>query len=126
MLTNCELVAFLATQDAARAKTFYRDTLGLKFIEESAYAVVFEANGLMLRLQKVAALRPVAHTALGWRVDDIGAMAAALSSRGVRFERFAGMEQDAHGVWTTPEGAKVAWFKDPDGNLLSLTQAAAG
>ena len=122
MLANSDLIAFLATQDAARARAFYRDALGLKFIEESPYALVFEANGLMLRIQKVAALQPVAHTALGWRVADIDAAVDQLFSRGVRFQRYAGMAQNARGVWTTPDGARVAWFKDPDGNLLSLTQ----
>ena len=124
MLANSDIIAFIATTDAARAKAFYRDALGLKFVEESPYALVFEANGLMLRIQKVAALRPAAHTALGWRVADIDALADQLTGRGVRFERFAGMAQDPRGVWTTPDGARIAWFKDPDGNLLSLTQTA--
>jgi predicted enzyme related to lactoylglutathione lyase len=122
MLAQSDLVAFLATISSARAKAFYQDALGLTFIEESPYALVFDAGGRMLRIQKVAAFEPAAHTALGWRVADIGAAMTDLTRRGVTFEFYAGLPQDAQGVWTTPEGARIAWFKDPDGNVLSLTQ----
>jgi catechol 2,3-dioxygenase-like lactoylglutathione lyase family enzyme len=122
MLAQCDLVAFLATIAPTRAKAFYRDKLGLTFIEESPFALVFDAGGRMLRIQKVAALVPPSHTALGWGVADIGDAMASLAGRGVRFELYAGLPQDAQGVWTTPQGARVAWFKDPDGNVLSLTQ----
>jgi catechol 2,3-dioxygenase-like lactoylglutathione lyase family enzyme len=122
MLAQSDLIAFLATVWPARARAFYQDALGLSFIEESPYALVFDAGGLMLRIQKVEAFEPAAHTALGWRVADIGAVMADLATRGVRFEFYAGLPQDGRGVWTTPDGTEIAWFKDPDANVLSLTR----
>lgn len=125
MLDQRSIVAFIATNDARRAKTFYRDVLGLPLHEDSDFALVFEARGTMLRVQKTQGHTPAPHTALGFAVPDIAADVRALGARGVTFERFAGMDQDALGIWTPPDsGAKVAWFKDPDGNLLSLTQFA--
>ena len=101
---------------------FYRDTLGLSLVSDDPFAIVFDANGTMLRVQKVKELQPAQYTALGWDVPDIYARVKELTSRGVLFERFPGLPQDEHGVWATPSGAKVAWFKDLDGNVLSLTQ----
>jgi catechol 2,3-dioxygenase-like lactoylglutathione lyase family enzyme len=117
-------MTFVATADAAKARAFYETTLGLTFVEDSPFALVFDLNGTMLRVQKVEALTPPPYTALGWQVSDIAAQVGDLSSRGVIFERYDWMPQDELGIWTTPEGSKVAWFKDPDGNLLSLTQLA--
>jgi catechol 2,3-dioxygenase-like lactoylglutathione lyase family enzyme len=117
-------MTFVATADAARARDFYETTLGLTFIEDGPFALVFDLNGTMLRVQKVETLTPAAYTSLGWQVDDMAAQVRDLSSRGVVFERYEWMTQDALGIWTTPEGSKVAWFKDPGGNLLSLTQFA--
>ena len=116
------MVAFVATTDSERAKVFYRDTLGLTPIADEPYALVFDANGTTLRVQKTAQHSPLPHTALGFRVTAIAGIVAALARNGVTCERFAGMEQDAAGIWQAPSGAKVAWFKDPDGNLLSLTE----
>jgi catechol 2,3-dioxygenase-like lactoylglutathione lyase family enzyme len=120
------IMAFLATQDAARALTFFRDVLGLRLLADEPFALVFDANGTMLRVSRVERLAPAPYTVLGWRVTDLGAAVRDLAARGVRFERFAGMEQDPSGVWTSPSGATVAWFKDPDGNVLSLTQFPEG
>ena len=122
MLASSDLIAFAATRDPARAKGFYRDTLGLKLVEESPFAVVFDANGTMLRIQTVGELIPAPYTALGWRVDDIRAAIDSLMAKGVRFERYDGFSQDERAIWCSPSGAEVAWFKDPDGNTLSLTQ----
>jgi catechol 2,3-dioxygenase-like lactoylglutathione lyase family enzyme len=122
MLNTSPVMAFVATANAPRAIEFYRDTLGLKFIADEPYAVVFDANGTMLRVQKVEALMPAWHTVLGWRVTDIAATVRGLSAKGVAFERYGFLPQDDLGIWSAPGGARVAWFKDPDGNTLSLTQ----
>ena len=116
------LMAFVATVDAGRALVFYRDALGLALVEDSLFALAFDAGGTMLRIQKVERFTPHPFTALGWQVPDIGEAVAGLSANGVTFQRFSGMDQDASGVWTSPSGAKIAWFSDPDGNVLSLTE----
>jgi catechol 2,3-dioxygenase-like lactoylglutathione lyase family enzyme len=122
MLGKSDLICFAATTDTAAALAFYTNILGLTLTEDSVFALVFDANGTMLRLQKVQEHDPPPFTALGWRVDDIAATAAALIGKGVQFQFHPGMNQDKNGVWTTPDGAKVAWFNDPDGNTLSLTE----
>lgn len=122
MLGEQELMAFVATERAEEAQVFYRDVLGLRFVEDSPFALVFEAGGVTLRIQKVEGHRPLPYTALGWKVTDIAGKVTELSRRGARFERFPGMEQDDQGIWASPSGARVAWFKDPDGNVLSLTE----
>ena len=124
-LAGAALVGFVATTDLDRAEAFYRDVLGLRHTETSPYACVFDANGTMLRVTLVPELAGAGYTVLGWRVDDMAATVARLASRGVVFHRYDGMSQDESGVWITPDGAKVAWFGDPDGNTLSLTQFPA-
>jgi catechol 2,3-dioxygenase-like lactoylglutathione lyase family enzyme len=122
MLTKSKLICFAATTKPAEAKAFYRDTLGLSLVDDGPFALVFDANGTMLRVQKVRELSPAAYTTLGWEVGDILSTIKRLCKKGVRFERYVGMPQDEFGIWTTPDGSKVAWFKDPDGNILSLTE----
>ena len=122
MLNTSKIISFVATQNPARARKFYQTTLGLKLISDDPFALVFDANGTMLRVQKVHEIQPARHTVLGWEVLDIHTDIKKLAKRGVRFERFEGLQQDELGVWTSPSGGKVAWFKDPDGNTLSLTQ----
>jgi catechol 2,3-dioxygenase-like lactoylglutathione lyase family enzyme len=122
MLQDQELMAFVATSHAAQSLEFYRDVLGLKLVADEPFAIVFESGKTMLRIQKAEGHQPLPYTALGWRVTDIAAKVAELSGRGVSFERFPGMDQDAQGIWAAPSGARVAWFKDPDNNVLSLTQ----
>jgi catechol 2,3-dioxygenase-like lactoylglutathione lyase family enzyme len=121
-MVKAKIISFVATQNPARALKFYQATLGLALVSDDAFAIVFDANGTMLRVQKVHALQPAVHTVLGWEVPDIHARVTDLGKKGVRFERFDGLAQDTLNIWTTPSGAKVAWFKDPDGNTLSLTQ----
>jgi len=106
-----------------KANEFYQDTLGLSSVADTPFAIVFDANGTMLRIQKVEHLTPAEHTLLGWKVDDIRATIEELTAKGVRFERFDRLPQDELGIWTTPDGSRVAWFKDPDGNTLLLTQS---
>jgi catechol 2,3-dioxygenase-like lactoylglutathione lyase family enzyme len=117
-----KLMAFLATVDGGRARAFYEGTLGFRVLSDDGFALALDAGGTMLRIQKVASLAPHPFTALGWEVPDIAAAATRLAASGVSFERFPGLDQDAHGVWCSPSGAQVAWFRDPDGNVLSLTQ----
>lgn len=121
MLQTAAVIAFIATSHAERAKVFYRDTLGLRLVADEPYALVFDLHGTMLRIQKAESHKPYPYTALGWNVPDIAEAVDQLIMRGVHFERFAGFEQDARGIWQVPDGTRVAWFKDPDGNLLSLT-----
>lgn len=122
MLGSQRIVAFIATQDRHRAKAFYQDTLGLLLLSEDDFAVVFDAHGTMLRLTPVEKAVIAPYTVLGWQVDDVVASAQVLQQNGVKFEDFKGLPQDEFGVWSAPGGAKVAWFKDPDGNLLSISQ----
>jgi len=122
MLTTSDVIAFSSTTDLAKARTFYEGVLGLPVVDENAYACVFDANGTMLRVTAVARVAQPGYTVLGWSVTDIADTITELEARGVAFTRYDGMEQDAHGVWTTPNGDRIAWFADPDGNVLSLTQ----
>ncbi len=124
-LDTGRLIAFVPTTDLVRARAFYAETIGLRVTEESPFACVFDANGTMLRLTPVRKLQRVRYTVLGWGVDDITATVAALAAAGVGFVRYRGMDVDESGIWTSPGGDRVAWFEDPDGNLLSLTQFAA-
>jgi catechol 2,3-dioxygenase-like lactoylglutathione lyase family enzyme len=122
MLESSEVVAFVGAADLARARVFYEGTLGLPVVEHNDFACVFDAHGTMLRVTAVGEVSPTGYTVLGWRVPDIEAAVRGLIARGVAFRRYDGMGQDENGVWTTPGGEKVAWFTDPDGNTLSLTQ----
>jgi catechol 2,3-dioxygenase-like lactoylglutathione lyase family enzyme len=122
MLGNAEIIAFVAAPDGDRALEFYRDIMGLELVADTPFAIVMRSGATSVRIQKVASLTPAQHTVLGWRVDDIEAVNRALAARGVKFEVFPGMTQDGAGIWTTPDGSRVCWFKDPAGNTLSLTQ----
>lgn len=124
MLTESALIAFATTSDAAKSLAFYRDVLDLPLIADEHFALVFDAHGTMLRVAKMANFEARPGTVLGWRVDDIHPMVAALMIRGVVFEKYPGMPQDQWNIATFPDRTKVAWFKDPDGNTLSLTQFA--
>ena len=122
-LSDHSLIAFVATSQPDRAKEFYGDTLGLSLVaEEMPFALVFDAAGTMLRVTIVAKVHPAGYTVLGWQVPDIVVAATALQEAGVRFERYPGLQQNELGIWSAPGGAKVAWFKDPDGNTLSISQ----
>jgi len=125
-MNKSKVISFVATQNPAKALKFYAKTLGLKLISDDPFAIVFDVNGTMLRVQKVHELLPAGHTVLGWQVPDIHARIKDLTKKGVRFERYDGLGQDESGVWAAPSGAQVAWFKDPDGNTLSLTQFRSG
>ena len=122
-----KMIGFVATTDPEKAKAFYGDRLGFRLISSDQYALAFDANGTMLRVSKAQQFTPARGTVLGWQVDDIHAAVRELTSRGVLFEQFnlPFMKQDELGVWTAPNGDQVAWFKDPDGNTLSVSRHAA-
>ncbi len=115
-------IAFVGVSDLDRAERFYGTVLGLPLRDERPFALVAEWGGTMLRITEVAEVIAVPQTVAGFRVDDIAAAVDALGGRGIEFTRYDGMGQDGRGIWTSPSGARVAWFSDPDGNNLSLTQ----
>lgn len=120
-LASATVVGFVPTKDFRRAKIFFMKKLGLRFVAQDKFALVFESGGTTIRVVKVGEFQPAGFTILGWRVADVAENVRTLSARGVEFERYPWMEQDALGIWTAPGGTQVAWFKDPDGNVLSLS-----
>jgi len=125
LLGSAEVIAFVPTRDPAVARAFYENTLGLEFVSEDPFALVFNAHGVILRIatvSKVSEFKPAHYTILGWHVASAEKAVRGLTEKGVKFERFPGMPQDRLGIWNSPSGARVAWFKDPDGNILSVTE----
>jgi catechol 2,3-dioxygenase-like lactoylglutathione lyase family enzyme len=122
MLANATLKAFVPTVKPDKARIFYSNVLGFKPLSEDDYALEFDAGGTLLRVIIVPELQPHAFTILGWNVADIAATIRQLNAKGVYCEKYDFMDQDELGIWNSPGGSKVAWFKDPDGNVLSLTQ----
>lgn len=122
MLTDAKLVAFVSTADARRARAFYEGVLGLRVVSEEGFAIVFDVGGTTLRVTIAHEVVVGPYTVLGWQVADIAATVRSLRERGVAFERYEPFTQDELGIWAAPGGGKVAWFKDPDGNILSLSQ----
>ena len=122
ILQTATPLILICTRDRERAAAFYRDMLGLGFVSEDKFAVVLDAGGIMLRVSPVADFVPHEHSILGFRVEDVPATVKSLREKGVAFNFYSGFKQDELGVWTVPDGsAQVAWFKDPDGNVLSIT-----
>ena len=126
ILGGSEVIAFAPTTDPERAREFYESVLGLRLVgDEKPFSLVFDLNGIMLRVTTVQELRPQPFTILGWRVPDIESTVDRLLALGVRFERYPGVNDlDPRGIWNSPGGARIAWFKDPDGNVLSVVQFA--
>jgi catechol 2,3-dioxygenase-like lactoylglutathione lyase family enzyme len=116
------LIGFLNTTNPEKALAFYQGPLGLHLVADEPYALVFDCAGVMLRIAKAPPFTPLPFTVLGFHVADIALECKRLIARGVSFERYPQFDQDELGVWRAPGGAQIAWFKDPDGNLLSLTQ----
>lgn len=119
-------IGFLTTDDPDASRTFYEQTLGLAFVADEPFALVFRSGDTMLRIQKMESVSPPPHTVFGWEIADIDATVSDLTESGALFERYPNVDQDERGIWTSPSGARVAWFRDPCGNLLSLTQPPAG
>jgi catechol 2,3-dioxygenase-like lactoylglutathione lyase family enzyme len=124
ILGGSKLVAFAATTDPVKARAFYEDVLGLRLVEDAKpFALVFDANGTMLRVTTVHEHHPQPFTVLGWEVESIQSTVEQLTAAGVVFQRYPGLnDSDPLGIWTSPSGARIAWFNDPDGNVLSVTQ----
>ncbi len=123
MLGSTNIVAFVPTTDAGRARAFYEGVLGLRFVKDDGFAMVLDANGIMIRVAKMGKdFDPAKFTILGWQVTEIENVVRGLQAKGVHFEVFGFFRQDELGIWTAPTGDKVAWFKDPDGNILSVSQ----
>jgi catechol 2,3-dioxygenase-like lactoylglutathione lyase family enzyme len=122
MLGDANLVTFVSTSDPERAKAFYGGLLGLELVEQTPFACVFRTPNAELRVTTVSDVAAAPYTVLGWRVAEIEASVRDLNARGAEPLRYEGLEQDELGIWRSPGGARVAWFKDPDGNVLSLTQ----
>ena len=125
MLGSADVIAFVPTRKPAKARAFYEKTLGLGFVSEDPFALVFDAHGVTLRIaniSNVSDFKPAPFTILGWHVKSAEKTVQELTKKGVKFEHFPGMNQDKIGVWSSPSGARIAWFKDPDGNILSITE----
>lgn len=122
MIGTAKMVSLIGTTRADASKAFYQDTLGLKFVTDDTFAFVFDMGGAELRVSRVPAVIPAAYAVLGFQVKDIAAEIDGLAAKGVKFERFGFFQQDERGVWAAPDGTKVAWFRDPDMNMLSLVQ----
>jgi catechol 2,3-dioxygenase-like lactoylglutathione lyase family enzyme len=124
ILGESNVIAFAPVTDLVKARDFYENVLGLRLVEdEKPFALVFDANGTMLRVTPVGEHHPAPHTVLGWEVESIERTVEQLTAAGVVFQRYPGMnDDDPHAIWTAPGGARVAWFHDPDKNVLNLTQ----
>jgi len=122
MLSSEKLVAFVPTKDQKQARAFYEGVLGLTFVSEDTFALVLDANGTKIRVANAPEFKPAQFTILGWMVSDIETTITELQTKGIVFEKFGLKDQDERGIWSAPGGDKVAWFKDPDGNILSVSQ----
>jgi len=122
MLNKSKIIAFVPTKDSKVARSFYEGALGLRFVSDDQFALVLDANGTMVRIAKAENFTPAPFTILGWDVSNIEEVVSELKEKGVKFSTYDFLKQDSLGIWSAPGGAKVAWFQDPDGNLLSLTQ----
>jgi predicted enzyme related to lactoylglutathione lyase len=122
MLASMEMVGFLLTKDYEKARGFYEGNLGFDFVSLDQFALVMQAGKSTIRIVKVPDFTPLRSTVLGWKVDDIEAMVDWLTKRGVAFDKYPFVQDKERGIWTAPGGSKVAWFKDPDGNVLSVSE----
>jgi catechol 2,3-dioxygenase-like lactoylglutathione lyase family enzyme len=122
MLAANKVIGFVPTQDSAKAREFYEGKLGFQFVSDDPFALVMRSGETMIRVSKAKDFTPAPYTILGWEVKDIEAVVRWLTSRGVVFEKYPFVQDQDLGIWTAPSGDRVAWFKDPDGNVLSVSQ----
>jgi len=122
MLASSKIIGFALTKDYDRARAFYEGKLGLQFVSLDQFALVMQAGGSMIRISKVPDFTPIRSTVLGWEVQNIEIAVASLKKQGVAFEKYPFIQDAELGIWTAPTGDKVSWFKDPDGNVLSVSQ----
>ncbi len=121
-LNSCKLISFIPSSNLTRAKEFYRHTLGFHLVSEGTFGLIFEVSGALVRVVHMEQSYAARYTILGWKVPNISAVVDELAQKDIPFELYEGFEQDAQRIWTAPDGSRVAWFRDPDGNILSLTQ----
>ena len=124
MLSSSDLVAFVPSADPEASRQFYEGVLGLRFLGDDRAALLFDANGTVVRIVGVDEVAPQPYTILGWEVEDIAAIVGDLAARGVEFQDFDFLDDDNPPVWASPDGSQVAWFRDPDGNMLSVFQSS--
>ena len=124
MLASMNMMGFILTKDYDKARAFYESSLGFEFVSLDKFALVMRAGKSMIRIVKVPTFTPLQSTVLGWEVDNVETMVEWLTKRGVVFEKYPFVQDKERGIWSTPDGSKVAWFKDPDGNVLSVSQHA--
>lgn len=122
MLASMKMMGFLLTKDYDKARAFYAGNLGFEFVSQDQFALVVQAGKSTIRIVKVPAFTPLESTVLGWEVDEIESLVDWLTKRGVVFEKYPFVQDKKRGIWTAPGGSKIAWFRDPDGNVLSLSQ----
>ena len=122
MLVSAKMIGFVPTKDSKKARSFYEGKLGFRFVSDDKFALVLRAGETMIRVSNVPDFTPAPFTVLGWEVSNIGEVVAHLTERGVTFEKYPFIQDLEHGIWTAPTGDRVAWFKDPDGNVLSVSQ----
>lgn len=121
-LNSCKIISFVPAANLARAKEFYQHTLGFHLVSEGIFGLVFKVSGSLLRVVHIEQAFAAPYTILGWKVPNISAVVDELAQKDIHFDHYEGFDQDEQGIWTTPDGSRVAWFRDPDGNILSLTQ----
>ncbi len=122
MLASSKIIGFVPTKDPTKARSFYEGKLGFQFVGDDMFALVVRAGETMIRIAKAKDFTPAPYTVLGWEVSNIEDVVAWLTKRGVTFEKYPFIQDAERGIWTAPTGDKVAWFKDPDGNVLSVSQ----
>ena len=122
MLSASKLIGFVPTRDSTRAREFYEGKLGFAFVSDDPFALVMRAGENLIRIAKVNDFTPAQYTVLGWEVENIEVTVKWLQERGVVFEKYPFVQDQTPGIWTAPNGDKVAWFKDPDGNVLSVSR----
>jgi catechol 2,3-dioxygenase-like lactoylglutathione lyase family enzyme len=122
MLSSYSLIGFLLTKDYDKARAFFEAKLGFQFVSVDQYALAMRAGAHMIRISKVSDFTPARNTVLGWEVQDIETVVSWLKQRGVTFEKYPFIQDPEIGIWTAPSGDQVAWFKDPDGNVLSVSE----
>lgn len=125
MLASSRMTGFLLTRDYEAARKFYEGKLGFSFVSQDQFALVVQAGESQVRIVKMEGMTPLQSTVLGWRVQGIEAVVDWLRQRGVEFEKYPFVQDKERGIWTAPSGDKVAWFKDPDGNVLSVSEHLA-
>src|SRR5437870_5235064 len=121
MLASGKMVGFIPTEEYAKARAFCDAKLGFEFVSLAIFALAMGVGGHMIRIVKIPNFTPLQGTILGWQVENIASVAAWLRDRGVPPEKYPFAQDQTLGIWTTPDGSKVAWFKDPDGNILSIS-----